>query len=72
MRRNIRRSGKGRKPTKSSKIIKAMGHELKVNPPKVLAKFSGAHRESIRRAIMFSKARRAGARLPAWPKKKAA
>jgi hypothetical protein len=46
------------------KRMKAAGHELKVNPPSVLAKTrrkKGAKQaEKQRVAIMFSKARRAG------------
>lgn len=46
--------------------LKAAGHELKVNPPSVLAKTrkkSGAKQaEKQRVAIMFSKARRGGKR----------
>lgn len=50
-------------PNQSS--LEAAGHELKENPPSVLAKTrkkSGAKRaEAQRRAIMFSKARKAEA-----------
>lgn len=49
-------------------ILKSVGHELKVNPPKVLAKTrrkKGAKQaERQRRAILLSKARRAGANIP--------
>ncbi len=48
---------------KTKRILKNVGHELKVNPPKVLRKFSGAKKESIRTAILLSKARRRGARI---------
>jgi hypothetical protein len=47
-------------PSKAS--LESAGHELKVNPPKVLKstahKFGKERAEKQRRAIMFSKARR--------------
>jgi hypothetical protein len=53
--------------SKSKAILESVGHELKVNPPKILAKTaakSGPLRaEKQRRAILLSKARRAGARI---------
>ena len=52
-----------RKQTKKSSILSAVGSELKENPPKVLAGFTGEKKESIRRAILLSKARRRGARI---------
>ena len=46
--------------------LEAIGHELKVNPPKILAhtakKFGRADAEKQRKAILLSKARRAGVR----------
>ncbi len=52
-----------KKKTKTKKILQNVGHELKKNPPKVLSKFSGEKRESIRTAILLSKARRRGAKI---------
>ena len=52
-----------KKKTKTKRILQNIGHELKKNPPKVLSKFSGAKKESIRTAILLSKARRRGARI---------
>lgn len=53
---------------KNAKILKAVGHELKTNPPKVLkktAKKSGKKRAAKQKiAILLSKARAAGARIP--------
>lgn len=58
----------GSKKSKTKKLIEAAGHEMKVNPPKVLAKTakkSGAKRANKQRiAIMLSKARAAGANIP--------
>lgn len=55
--------GKG----ESGNVLEAVGHELKANPPKILAKTrrkSGAKRaEKQRRAILLSKARRQGANV---------
>ena len=48
--------------------LQRVGHELKSNPPKILAhtarKFGAARAARQRRAILLSKARRAGARIP--------
>ncbi len=52
-----------KKKTKTKRILQNVGHELKKSPPKVLSKFSGAKKESIRTAILLSKARRRGARI---------
>ncbi len=52
-----------KKKTKTKRILQNVGHELKKNPPKVLSKFSGEKRESIRTAILLSKARRRGANI---------
>jgi hypothetical protein len=57
-----------KKPTKTQKLIRAAGHELKVNPPKILAKTarkSGPEQAAKQNvAIMLSKARAAGADIP--------
>jgi len=54
--------------SKSDKITESVGKELKDNPPAILAstkrKFGAARAESQRRAILLSKARRMGARIP--------
>ncbi len=52
-----------KKKTKTKRILREVGHELKANPPRVLSKFSGEKRESIRTAILLSKARRRGAKI---------
>jgi hypothetical protein len=48
-------------------VLQSIGHELKHNPPRVLAKTrkkkGRAQAEKQRRAILLSKARRAGARV---------
>ena len=53
---------------KNAKLIEEAGHELKTNPPKILAKTarkSGAKRARKQKvAIMLSKARQAGASIP--------
>ncbi len=49
---------------KSGKILESIGHELKENPPKILAhtraKFGAADAGRQRTAILLSKARKAG------------
>lgn len=49
-------------------ILESVGHELKVNPPKQLArtarKFGSADAAKQRTAILLSKARKAGASVP--------
>ena len=49
-------------------ILESVGHELKVNPPKQLAKtrrkFGAADAKRQRVAILLSKARKAGAHAP--------
>jgi len=61
-------SGKKKVPSKDAKILRAAGHEMKVQPPKILKKTlrkSGPKRaESQRVAILLSKARAAGADIP--------
>lgn len=56
-----------KKKTKAQKILKSVGHELKVNPPRVLAKTrakKGAKRAQKQKiAILLSKARARGARI---------
>lgn len=57
-----------RKQSKSRNKIKAIGHELKVKPPRVLAKTArkkgakAADRQRV--AILLSKARAAGIAVP--------
>lgn len=46
---------------RSARILSNVGEELKQNPPKAMQGKSGKKRESIRRAILLSKARRKGA-----------
>lgn len=53
---------------KAQAKIEAAGHEIKVNPPKILAKtrkkFGKKRMEAQKKAIMLSKARQAGAKIP--------
>jgi hypothetical protein len=53
--------------SKSSSILRSVGHELKVNPPKQLAKtakkFGSSRAEAQRKAILLSKARKRGAKV---------
>ncbi len=48
--------------------IEAVGHELKVNEPAIVGhtreKFGEARAEAQRKAILLSKARKAGVRIP--------
>jgi transposase len=48
--------------------LRAIGHELKVNPPQQLAKtkrkFGAKDAEAQRRAILLNKARKAGVSVP--------
>ena len=48
--------------------LRAIGHELKTNPPSVLgktrAKFGPVRAEKQRKAILLSKARKSGMRIP--------
>lgn len=52
---------------RSARILEAVGHEIKHNPPKILAhtrkKFGAADAKKQRIAILLSKARREGARV---------
>lgn len=52
------------KDTKARRLIRKAGAEVRDNPPAVLRKKSGQARERQRRAIILSKARAAGARIP--------
>lgn len=51
-----------------SDALESIGHELKVNPPAVLnstrRKFGAARAEKQRKAILLSKARQAGVKIP--------
>lgn len=53
---------------KTQSKLEAIGHELKVNPPKVLAKtrkkFGKVRAEKQRKAILLEKARKQGAGIP--------
>jgi len=61
-------SGKKKVPTKDQKILRSAGHEMKLNPPKILKrtrhKSGAAQAEKQRVAILLSKARAAGADIP--------
>jgi hypothetical protein len=63
-----------RKPTKTRKILKSVGAELKKNEPDIVgktrAKKGQEAAEAQREAILLSKARRRGARIPKKPTKK--
>ena len=58
---------KKRKMTHTQTIIEGAGHEMKVNPPKILArtraKFGAKKAEAQRVAILLSKARKRGAKI---------
>jgi hypothetical protein len=55
------------KQTKSRRILKSVAHELKHNPPSILAttrrKKGAKAAERQRKAILLSKARKRGARI---------
>ena len=57
-----------KKKTESQRKIQTAGHEVKKNPPRVLAstrrKFGKRRAEAQRTAIVLNKARAAGARIP--------
>lgn len=59
------------KKTKTQKILKSVGHELKENEPRIVGKTRqkfGAERAAKQKtAILFSKARKRGARVPPPP-----
>lgn len=52
---------------KDRAILENVGHEIKTNPPKILAhtrrKFGAEDAEKQRKAILLSKARKAGAHV---------
>ena len=54
--------------TKTKDTLESVGHELKESPPKILtstrAKYGPARAAKQRTAILLSKARRMGARIP--------
>lgn len=56
-----------KKPKYSTSILEGVGHEMKMNPPKILAhtraKFGAADAERQRKAILLNKARKLGARI---------
>ena len=51
----------------SETVLEGVGHEMKVNPPKILAhtreKFGAKRAEEQRKAILLNKARKRGARI---------
>lgn len=57
-----------KRKTKTQMTIQAAGHEMKMNPPKILAhtraKFGPKRAEAQRKAILLNKSRKAGARIP--------
>lgn len=54
--------------TKTQSVLERVGHELKVNPPSVLAstrrKYGPVQAAKQKTAILLSKARKAGASIP--------
>ena len=54
--------------TRSARILKSVSHEVKENPPAVLAstrrKFGADRAEAQRTAIILNKARKRGAHIP--------
>jgi len=69
-----RHSKRKKKKSKSAIIIEGAGHEMKVNPPKILAhtraKFGTKRAEEQRIAILLSKARKRGAKIKRRKKSK--
>ena len=57
----------------TSDALESIGHELKTNPPAILnstrRKFGAAQANKQRVAIMLSKARRAGVKIPSMSPK---
>lgn len=55
------------KHSHTAQIIERTGHEMKINPPKILvhtaAKFGAKRAEKQRKAILLNKARRRGAKI---------
>ena len=53
--------------------LESIGHELKTNPPAVVnstrRKFGAAHAKQQNTAILLSKARRAGVKIPSYSPK---
>lgn len=53
----------------SEQVLEAVGHELKSNPPSILEhtrrKFGAKRAKEQKTAILLSKARKAGAHIPA-------
>lgn len=51
----------------TAQILEGAGHEMKMNPPKILAhttaKFGAKRAEAQRKAILLNKARRRGAKI---------
>lgn len=54
--------------TQTDSILENVGHEIKENPPAILAstrrKFGAARADAQRKAILLSKSRKMGAKLP--------
>lgn len=54
--------------TNTDSIVESVGHEIKENPPAILAstrrKFGSARAESQRKAILLNKSRKLGASIP--------
>ncbi len=59
---------------KKDSTLETIGHEMRVNPPAVVnatrRKFGAQRAESQRRAILLSKARKAGVKVPSYSAKK--
>jgi hypothetical protein len=57
-----------KKPTKTKSILEEVGHELKVDEPRVVSltrkKFGAERAMKQKRAILLSKARHMGAKIP--------
>ena len=62
------------KKTKTERILKSVGHELKVNEPKIVKKMrrtqGSAKADQVKTAILLDKARRRGANIPKKRSKK--
>lgn len=61
-------AGRGTTGEKTRAMMENIGHELKTNPPKILAttrrKFGAKRAEKQRKAILLNKARARGAKIP--------
>lgn len=59
--------------TKTRSVLESVGTELKENPPEILKqtakKFGAARAKKQRTAILLSKARRQGAKIPQNPRR---